>query len=452
MIEININNETREFDKKVLFIGYLQENKVETIQFNFPEIYENFNKKVCFKTNTIDFIKLLDNNVLYLTNDITKYRELDMAIEFFNDDIVARTSKLHLVFEDTVVSDDVSPDEPKVDILNDLINQVDNINIDLENTTLTITKKDGVKKSVDTKGEKGDKGEPGKFTLHIVDGLPEIGEDGVMYLIKKENGTEEDLYNEYIYADGKWNLIGNTHIDLTDYYMKSECYSKDDLDAIFKDYDKDINDLYEKQAGVELTGTYNDSILNVGLNDENGEQLSKINIEIPQYQELHYTWDKTTGEDAIELFQMVYSYYRNGKLINVDLKDGNKIYKLTNISQPNSMGTQYWCQFRTLDWYTDNVDMVFLQTVNAVLEVNGGIVNSIEVKESVNQFALIREYNGSKGALPVDNTKEYIPTGDYEPATKQYVDISHYKRMPGWSSQRNQILKNINGIPTWVNE
>lgn len=183
-----------------------------------------------------------------------------MAIEFFDDEVVARTSKIHLIFEDTIVGGDVSPSEPQVIILNDLINQVNNLDVELEDTTLTITKKDGTKKSVDTKGEKGDKGEPGKFQIHIVDELPKIGEDGVMYLIKKENSTDEDLYNEYIYADDKWNLIGNTHIDLTDYYTKLETCSTEQIQEMID----------EKQAGVELTGIYEDSNLNIGLNDENG--------------------------------------------------------------------------------------------------------------------------------------------------------------------------------------
>lgn len=440
MKKITITNE-RSFDTSNIIVGYLEENKVEKLQFEIPKEYKNYGKRACFETKEAKFSLNFDDtnsNALTLTREITRFSELDMSIAFYkienDDEIIARTSVLHISIKNSIVCDDeITTAEPRVIILDDLIEKVNNLDVDLKDNILTITRKDGTQKSTNIKGERG---EPGKFKIHIVDNLPEVGEDGVMYLVKKENGTEEDLYNEYIYADGKWNLIGNTHIDLSDYYTIDE-----------------VNDLlYDKKTGVELFGTFEDGILTLNLNDENGEKLSGLELEIPQYQEIHYTWDKSTGEDAIELFQMVYSYYRNGKLINVDLKDGNKIYKLTNISQPNSMGSQYWCQFRTLDWYTDNVDMVFLQTINAVLEVNGGIVSSIEVKESINQFALVREYNGSKGALPVDNTKEFIPTGNYEPATKKYVDETHYRYMPGWSSQRNQVLKNINGIPTWQNE
>lgn len=167
---------------------------------------------------------------------------------------------------------------------------------------------------------------------------------------------------------------------------------------------------------------------------------------------VHYTWEKTTDSDAISMFQQVYNAYKNGEILNVDLKDGVKRYKLMSICQPNNMASEYWCQFRTIDWYTDNVDMIFLQTINAVLNVSGDIVQSIDIKESVNEFGLIREYNGTRGALPVDNTKEFVPQNDYEPATKRYVDLTHYQRISGYSTNKTQVLKNINGTLTWVSE
>lgn len=440
MKKIVITNE-RKFKDNNIVIGYLEENKVEKLQFEFPKEYKDFGKRACFETADSKFSLIFDDttsDTLTLTREITRHSELDMSITFYkienDDEIIARTSVLHISIKNSIVCDDeITRSEPKVIILDDLIEKVNNLDIDLQDTTLTITRKDGTKKSVDTKGEKGD---PGKFQVHIVEKLPTIGEDGVLYLIKKDTTSGDDLYNEYLYADGKWNLIGNTHIDLSDYYTIDEV---DNLIA-------------EKEAGIELYGTFTDGVLSLSLLDDTSTTLSKIDIEIPQNQEIHYMWDKTTGEEAKEIFQMVYNAYRNGKLLNVDLKDGNKMYKLTDISQPNSIGTQYWCQFRTIDWYRNDTDMVFLQTINAVLEVSGNVVLSVEVKESTNQFALIREYDGKNGALPTNNTKEYTPTGNYEPATKKYVDETHYKYISGYRTSGTQTLKNINGVLTWVSD
>lgn len=169
MKTITINN-NRRLSQSSASVGFKDENNIEKIKFVIPEEFKNYNKKVCLKAGNVVFGKLLDNDILTLTSEITQYSELDLSIEFFDNDnnIIARTSKMHLVIEDSIVCEDVSPDEPKVVILNELIEkvnkgikQVDNIDIDIENTTVTIVKKDGSTKSVDVKGDKGDKGDTG---------------------------------------------------------------------------------------------------------------------------------------------------------------------------------------------------------------------------------------------------------------------------------------------------
>ncbi len=159
MEQIKIDEQTRKLDKRRIIIGYTSENKIESIKFEIPDKYKKFNKKACFRADEKEFSLLIgEDNILTLTSDITKFKQVDMAIEFFADDIVARTSVLRLIFRDTVTGGDVLPSEPKVIILDELIQQVDNLNVDLDDTTLTITKKDGTTKSVDIKGEKGEKG------------------------------------------------------------------------------------------------------------------------------------------------------------------------------------------------------------------------------------------------------------------------------------------------------
>ena len=54
--------------------------------------------------------------------------------------------------------------------------------------------------------------------------------------------------------------------------------------------------------------------------------------------------------------------------------------------------------------------------------------------------------------LPTNNTISYTPTDDYNPATKKYVDSTHYKNMTGYDATKTQVLKNINGTLTWVDE
>lgn len=55
------------------------------------------------------------------------------------------------------------------------------------------------------------------FNVEVVSSLPNDNIDThTIYLVSKE-GEESDVYDEYLYISGKWEHIGNTQVDLTDY-------------------------------------------------------------------------------------------------------------------------------------------------------------------------------------------------------------------------------------------
>lgn len=58
----------------------------------------------------------------------------------------------------------------------------------------------------------------GRFQL--VNTLPATGEGGVIYLVPN-NGSGNNIKDEYLYADGKWEKIGTTEIDLSGYVQKA---------------------------------------------------------------------------------------------------------------------------------------------------------------------------------------------------------------------------------------
>ena len=61
-----------------------------------------------------------------------------------------------------------------------------------------------------------------KWTVSVVDKLPESGEERIIYLVPSEKA--DDGYDEYIWLqeESKWDKIGDTKIDLSNYYNKSE--------------------------------------------------------------------------------------------------------------------------------------------------------------------------------------------------------------------------------------
>ena len=59
------------------------------------------------------------------------------------------------------------------------------------------------------------------FTAQIVTELPSTGETGVIYLILNESATENNIYDEYIYVNDAYELIGSTNVDLTGYVTQT---------------------------------------------------------------------------------------------------------------------------------------------------------------------------------------------------------------------------------------
>ena len=52
-----------------------------------------------------------------------------------------------------------------------------------------------------------------KAAFKIVNELPEVGDFNLVYLLPKKDSDTGDLYDEYVYIDGKWERIGSTAIN-----------------------------------------------------------------------------------------------------------------------------------------------------------------------------------------------------------------------------------------------
>lgn len=61
--------------------------------------------------------------------------------------------------------------------------------------------------------------------IEIVDQLPSVGETNIIYLVKKSSSAP-DIHDEYVFVDGKWEKIGDTEIDLSNYYTRDEVDDK----------------------------------------------------------------------------------------------------------------------------------------------------------------------------------------------------------------------------------
>ena len=64
-----------------------------------------------------------------------------------------------------------------------------------------------------------------RFSAVIVESLPTTGDTNKLYLVAKTSGgTADNGYDEYLFINGKWEKIGSTDIDLSEYLKKSDIH------------------------------------------------------------------------------------------------------------------------------------------------------------------------------------------------------------------------------------
>lgn len=101
------------------------------------------------------------------------------------------------------------------------------------------------------------------FTIEIVDTLPtEDIKSMTIYFIRNEHDNESDYYEEYMYINDKWEIIGSTYVNLAPYLLKAdfEKYQQEIADKFAKYNTSDeINNILKNYL---LTQTFNDTIKN----------------------------------------------------------------------------------------------------------------------------------------------------------------------------------------------
>lgn len=55
------------------------------------------------------------------------------------------------------------------------------------------------------------------FKVEIVTELPSVGDPHTIYFILKQDSSVGDVYDEWMYINNNWEMVGNTQIDLSDY-------------------------------------------------------------------------------------------------------------------------------------------------------------------------------------------------------------------------------------------
>lgn len=220
------------------------------------------------------------------------------------------------------------------------------------------------------------------ITIQIVDELPtENISLTTIYFKHMATGKPHNVYEEWMYINDAWELIGTTEMDLSGYATTAMVGDLSTLKTTDKDSVVDaVNELVDKQLvagnGVTLDG--------------NTINLSGNTI-------------KTLTEDTIN---------------SADLDPGN-IYYCPNMKHfgfgngsMNSnalMKTTLYVDYAT-GYNTKRV--MYLGTNDTINIARSGILNSYALPNFVEKI----------NVLTKTNTTSYTPSADYHPATKKYVD------------------------------
>lgn len=93
------------------------------------------------------------------------------------------------------------------------------------------------------------------ISIEVVQSLPQTGESGVIYLVPKQDSSQNDTKDEYIWVGNTWEKIGSTDIDLTNYVERTEWqqvndHLEDDIDTLDGKLTQMENDLSLAIVGI----------------------------------------------------------------------------------------------------------------------------------------------------------------------------------------------------------
>ena len=147
-----------------------------------------------------------------------------------------------------------------------------------------------------------------EFDFITVDELPEVGESNHIYLVAHEHG-EKDIYDEYIWIEAtqSFEKIGNTDIDLSNYYTKEES------NALF---DAKV----DKIEGYSLVADTEIERLSTVNNYDDTEVRNLINIKqdlLTAGENVNIVYDEETGLTTISSID-TNTVYTAGEGISID--------------------------------------------------------------------------------------------------------------------------------------
>ena len=317
----------------------------------------------------------------------------------------------------------------------------------------------------------------------VVEELPTVGEEGTIYLVPKEDSKTDNVYNEYMYIEDEWELIGDTQADLTDYlkeedlktingnsivgsgdikteiiqYSTVPTASADTVGKIIQytgttDSTYTNGYFYQCVSDGQDPATYSWENINVQnsssggnveyLTDTNGNKLYFVAIKSSISSDIETTL-KPIAQKVVDdyenniksgIFILDTNTFSNTGAYYISAKSGIQYLFTSNGNFATSTKTQSYT-----DYYVSNMGFRARFSGTTITD----IVSYGTIGNRVDMYCLETNVNYSQ---------PYTPTYNGSPVTKLYTDKTHYENMAGYDATKTQVLKNVQGVLTWITE
>ena len=140
----------------------------------------------------------------------------------------------------------------------------------------------------------------GSFEIVIVDSLPDSGEKGKIYFVKKSSFLN-DTYDEYMWINEAWEKLGSTSVNLSDYYNKTE------TDSLLENKQNKTDDTLLTEA-KDIVEAINEIFNKLGSGSGGTAELYEFNY-------------LTKGTPSLEDFNNLKTAIQSGKIITGKIVD-----------------------------------------------------------------------------------------------------------------------------------
>jgi len=261
------------------------------------------------------------------------------------------------------------------------------------------------------------------FKPQIVDELPAEGNDHTLYLVPQNEPGEDPWYYEYLWLDNEWEKIGTTSVNFDDYYKKAE------IDTILEDYStwEDVESIREQlESDIDNVSDRVDNLTDsVYTKDEtyNKDEIDTILDDYYTKTEIDNTLDdyytKTETDDILD------DYYTKTEVDTAlddyytkDEVDSTLDDYYTKDEVDNTLD-DYYTKSEVDEAIAGDLEDYYDKTeIDAALDTKQDVLTAGDNVDITNDVISV----DLSDYLAKDNTTAYTPIGNYNPATKQYVD------------------------------